>query len=141
MRALAEAENVRFRMKKQVDDAKSFGIQSFCKDLLNVADIMQMAKSSIPEDKLNAESDSVWKSFYEGVVMTDKELHTVFVRHGLAAIDPSVGDKFDPNLHEALFEVPTSQQEPGTIAHIQQVGFSLKGRTLRPTRVGVAKKM
>lgn len=140
-RSLAEAENIRMRLRKEVDDAKLFGIQSFCKDLLNVADIMNFAVKSVSEEKVLSEEDQIWKSFHEGVCMTEKELHKVFEHHGLAMLSPDKGDKFNPYDHEALFEVPTPDMEPGLIAHVERLGYQLKGRTLRPARVGVSRKL
>jgi len=144
-RSLAETENVRFRMKKQVEDAKMFAVQSFCKDLLNVADIMKLAVNSISPETLDQlpSNMQVWKQMHEGVVMTNKELHNVFERHGLSMITPSIGDKFDPNKHEALFEVPSDQLEAGSIAYVEEnhAGYQLKSRTIRAVKVGVAKKM
>jgi len=138
-RSLAESENIRMRLKKEIDNAKLFGIQSFCKDLLNVADIMNFAVKSVSEEQVGETSD-IWKSFHEGVCMTEKELHKVFGQHGLTTVLPEVGDKFDPNDHEALFEVPNPNMEPGLIAHVERGGYQLKGRTLRPARVGVSRK-
>ena len=139
-RSLAENENVRSRLRKEIADTKLYGIQGFCKDLLDVADVMQMAIKSIPEEKLAQETDKTWKSFFEGVRLTDKELHSVFERHGLVVLNPSKGDKFDPYDHEALFETPSNELPPGTIAYIQRVGYKLQGRTIRPAQVGVTPK-
>ncbi|GAB6023252.1 GrpE protein, mitochondrial [Chamberlinius hualienensis] len=137
-RALAETENVRQRMQRQIDDAKLFGIQGFCKDLLEVADILQKATTSIPSDKLN---DSPYlKSLFEGVEMTDTQLQKVFKKHGLVQIDP-IGEKFNPNFHEALFEQPIPGKEPGTVAVVTKIGYKLHERTIRPALVGVVKKL
>ena len=137
---MAETENVRMRLRKEVNDAKVYGIQSFCKDLLTVADTMKMAVASIPEDKLTSETDKIWTNFFEGVSLTDKELHKVFERHGLVPLTPKKGDKFDPNEHEALFESPVEGMDPGLVAHVQRIGYRLKDRTLRAAQVGVSGK-
>jgi len=139
-RSLAESENIRMRLKKEIDNAKLFGIQSFCKDLLNVADIMQFATKSVSEEQVQEETNELWRSFHEGVCMTEKELHKVFGQHGLVTMQPEIGDKFNPNDHEALFEVPLPNMEAGMIAHVERAGYQLKGRTLRPARVGVSRK-
>lgn len=138
IRSLAETENVRNRMKKQVEDAKVFGIQGFCKDLLEVADILKQATDMTPKDQLQ---DNVpLKTLYEGLTLTNGQLMKVFNKHGLDVIDPKVGDKFDPFFHEALFEVPKQGDcEGGTIAIIQKTGYQLHQRTLRPALVGVFK--
>lgn len=139
MRALAETENVRQRMKKQVDDAKIYGIQGFCKDLISVADILGKATESVPKEQLTDQNIHL-KNLFEGLTMTDSELQKVFIRHGLVKIDPKEGDKFDPFIHEALFEVPnTGNKETGTIALITKTGYKLQDRTIRPALVGVFK--
>jgi len=141
MRALAESENLRRRMTKQVDDAKLFGIQGFCKDLLEVSDILSRAVEAVPKDQLN-NSNPHLVSLYEGLNMTDKQLVKVFKKHGLEQISPNEGDKFDPNFMEALFNVPVQDQEKqqgDTVAYVQQTGFQLHTRTIRPAKVGVYK--
>ncbi|XP_076814521.1 grpE protein homolog 1, mitochondrial-like isoform X2 [Clavelina lepadiformis] len=140
-RALAETENVRMRLRKEIADAKHFGIQTFCKDLLTVADVLHMAIKSIPDEHVNKDStEEPWKSFYKGVCLTDKELHNVFERHGLMVMEPNKGDKFDPNDHEAMFESPIEGMEPGLVSFIQRTGYKLRGRTLRAAQVGVSGK-
>lgn len=139
MRALAESENVRTRMKKQVEDAKQFGIQAFSKDILEVADILQKATQSIPESDLEgANVTPSLLSIYEGLKMTEAELQKVLNKNGLKKIDP-FGATFDPVFHEAMFEVPG--EKPGTVAVVSRVGYTLHGRTIRPARVGVVKAM
>jgi molecular chaperone GrpE len=138
MRALAETENVRKRMKKQVDETKVFGIQGFCKDLLEVADILNQAMDSVPRDELD--KNVHLKSLFEGLTMTNKQMVKVFGKHGLTKIEPRVGDKFDPFCHEALFQVPVQgDNKPGCIADVQKSGYQLHDRTVRPAIVGVFK--
>ncbi|XP_060578598.1 grpE protein homolog 1, mitochondrial-like [Ruditapes philippinarum] len=138
MRALAETENVRKRMKKQVDETKVFGIQGFCKDLLEVADILNQAMDSVPKDELD--KNVHLKSLFEGLTMTNKQMVKVFGKHGLTKIEPRVGDKFDPFCHEALFQVPVQgDNKPGCIADVQKSGYQLHDRTVRPAIVGVFK--
>ncbi|KAL7063322.1 hypothetical protein AAHC03_0198 [Spirometra sp. Aus1] len=137
-RALAEAENVRKRMLRQVEEAKLFGIQSFCKDLLEVADILSKATESAPEDQLKPNVNPHFFQLHEGLRMTNAQLLKVFGKHHLHKIAPAVGDKFDPNLHEAVFTVPIEgENQPNTIASVTKVGFRLQDRTLRPAFVGV----
>lgn len=138
IRALAETENVRQRMNKQVDDAKLYGIQGFCKDLLEVADILGTATTSVPQEQLT-DANPHLKNLFDGLKMTETQLQKVFGKHGLFKIAPSEGEKFDPNFHEALFQVPTSDKKGDTIAIVQQIGYRLHDRTLRPARVGVFK--
>ena len=135
-RALAEGENTRVRMRKQIEEAKVFGIQAFCKDLLEVADVLDKALGSVPEDQL--ESNSSLKELFTGVKMTNDQLQTIFRRHGLVKINP-IGEKFNPNDHHAMFEAVIPGKEPGTVSVVTQIGYKLKDRTIRPAMVGVVK--
>ena len=140
-RSLADAENTRIRMRKQVEDAKVFGIQNFCKDLLEVADVLHTAIETVPIDAIqndNSEANQILKNLYSGLQMTEKQLQTVFRRHGLTQINP-IGEKFDPNSHQALFEAVQPDKEPGTVAVVTKIGYKLKERTIRPAMVGVVK--
>ena len=137
MRSLAETENVRQRMRKQVDDAKLYGIQGFCKDLLEVADVLQIATLSVQQGQLP--SNPPLKDLFDGLSLTESQLQKVFGKHGLKQISPAEGDKFDPNLHEALFQVPTADKEGDTVAGVQKIGYRLHERTVRPALVGVFK--
>jgi len=139
-RALAETENVRQRLNKQIQDARLFGIQGFCKDLLEVADILNKATECVPKEELAAANTSL-KQLYEGLQLTESQLIKVFTRHGLIQISPAEGDKFDPNIHEALFQQPPpSGKAAGTVASVTKVGYTLHSRTLRPAIVGVFTK-
>ncbi|XP_018392506.1 PREDICTED: grpE protein homolog 1, mitochondrial [Cyphomyrmex costatus] len=136
-RALAEGENIRVRLTKQINDAKVFGIQGFCKDLLDVADILGKATESVPKDEITEQNPHL-KSLYEGLVMTEAQLHKVFKKHGLISLNP-VNEKFDPNEHEALFQQEVEGKDPGTIVVVSKVGYKLHERIVRPALVGVAK--
>nr|XP_056718662.1 grpE protein homolog 1, mitochondrial [Euleptes europaea] len=137
-RALADAENLRQRTQKLVEEAKLYGIQSFCKDLLEVADVLEKAMESVPKEELKDENPHL-KNLYEGLAMTEVQIQKVFGKHGLVKLDP-LGAKFDPYEHEALFHAPMEGKEPGTIALVSKVGYKLHGRTLRPALVGVVKE-
>ncbi|XP_054841152.1 grpE protein homolog 1, mitochondrial [Eublepharis macularius] len=137
-RALADAENLRQRTQKLVEEAKLYGIQSFCKDLLEVADVLEKATESVPKEELKDENPHL-KNLYEGLAMTELQIQKVFGKHGLVKLNP-LGAKFDPYEHEALFHVPMEGKEPGTIALVSKVGYKLHGRTLRPALVGVVKE-
>lgn len=138
MRALAETENVRQRMTKQVSDVRLFGIQGFCKDLLEVADILQQATQSVPEKEL--QENKHLRDLYDGLVMTEAQLQKVFLKHGLEKIIPQKGDKFDPHFHEALFQVPAEDPNlASNVATVEKMGYKLHDRTLRPALVGVFK--
>lgn len=141
VRALAETENLRKRMLKQVEDAKIFGIQGFCKDLLEVSDILSTAVTSVPKEQLT-DSNPHLMNLYQGLNMTETQLIKVFKKHGLESISPAEGEKFDPHVHEALFQVPIQARETqvaDTVAIVQKNGFKLHDRTLRPALVGVFK--
>lgn len=133
-RSIAENDNMRKRLTKQIEDAKIFGIQGFCKDLLDVADVL--AKAVEAGKAVEGQKDMI-----EGLKLTQTQLLQVFGRHGLTQIDPVKGqEKFDPNLHEALFQIPAPNLEPNIVMDVQKIGYSLHGRTIRPALVGVSKK-
>lgn len=100
-RSLADGENLRIRLTKQIQDAKIFGIQSFCKDLLEVADSLGHATNAVP--KIEIENNTHLKSLYDGLMLTKNSLAQIFKRHGLEQINP-IQEKFNPNFHEALFQ-------------------------------------
>uniref|UniRef100_A0A5S6QU76 GrpE protein homolog n=1 Tax=Trichuris muris TaxID=70415 RepID=A0A5S6QU76_TRIMR len=136
-RALAENENLRARMIRQVEEAKLFGVQSLCKDLLEIADILQLAADSVSPDILKSGQDEL-KDLHNGVLMTRSQLLKIFTHHGLTPLNPE-GEKFDPNFHEAVFEVDDKQKTPGTVAVVQKIGYVLHQRCLRAAQVGVVK--
>jgi molecular chaperone GrpE len=135
-RALAETENVRRRGQKQIEDAKVFAVQSFCKDLLEVADTLDLAIGAVKPE--NIEKNAEVKSLHDGVVMMKTVLLKTFEKHGLVAISPD-GEKFDPNLHDAVYQIPKDQAsaKPGHIGHVMKIGYSLHGRPVRAAQVGV----
>ena len=125
-------------MKKQIDDAKLFGIQGFCKDLLEVADILKKATELVPKEDL--QNIPQLKNLFDGLTMTESQLVKVFSKNGLVKIDPPTGEKFNPNIHEALFQQPKTEESLSeTIAAVTTVGYKLHNRTLRPAVVGVFK--
>jgi molecular chaperone GrpE len=151
--AIAETENLRRRSQKQIEDTKVFAIQSFCKDLLEVADILNLAIDSV--DKSHVNSNPSMKSLFDGVTMTKEVLLNTFNRHGLVVISPE-GERFDPNLHEAVFQVSKehvsqlllffysvpfqSKHAPDHIDQVLKIGYSLHGRPVRAAKVGVVKE-
>lgn len=142
LRAMAEAENVRVRMRKQIDDAKIFGIQGFCKDLLEVADILNLAITNTNPNKSSESSEQAnvkeqLNAMHQGLVMTETRLLKIFEKHGLVQIKPKEGDKFDPNLHEAIFRVPIPNKQSGSIEMLSKIGFKLHERVIRAAQVGV----
>ncbi|XP_075050548.1 grpE protein homolog 1, mitochondrial [Mixophyes fleayi] len=136
-RALADTENLRLRSQKLVDEAKLYGIQGFCKDLLEVADILEKATECVPREEVKDDNPHL-KSLYEGLTMTEVQMQKVFKKHGVLKLNP-VGAKFNPYEHEALFHAPMAGKEPDTVALVTKVGYKLHERTLRPALVGVVK--
>lgn len=134
MRALAEAENTRRRAERDRKDAEAFGGTKLARDLLSVHDNMNRALESADDDMRLAAS-----SLVEGIELTQRELLSAFEKHKIAKIEPEQGEKFDPNLHQAMFEAPVPGAENGTIIEVMQAGFTISGRLLRPALVGVAK--
>lgn len=125
-------------MVRQISDAKQFGIQGFCKDLLEVADVLNMAVDTVPKEQLP--ENIHLKNLFEGLTMTEAQLQKVFMKHSLEKINPQVGDKFDPFVHEAMFQVPTEDKDANSnIAVVNKIGYKLKERTIRPAVVGVFK--
>ncbi len=136
LRALAETENVRRRARKDVTDANRYGIANFARDMLSVSDNMARALDSIPDDA--REESEIVKAIAEGVEMTAREMTSALERHGVRQVNP-LGEKFDYNLHQAMFEAKDSGQPDGTIVEVVQAGYMIGDRLLRPAMVGVAK--
>ena len=136
LRAMADNENLRKRTEREVAAAKKYGPFSFVRDLLASIDNLEKATSLIPENK--DEMDETLKNILIGVEMTGREVASVLERHGISKINPD-GEKFDYNLHQAMFEVPTNEVEPGTVVQVVQLGYLLHDRLIRPAMVGVSK--
>ncbi|MGD8327309.1 MAG: nucleotide exchange factor GrpE [Sphingomonadales bacterium] len=135
LRAVAETENIRRRSEREKADASSYAVTGFARELLNVADNLRRALEAVTEEQ---KADSAFSTVISGVEMTERELLAVFERHGIRKVIPE-GEKFDHNLHQAMFEVPTNDTKPGTVCQVMQPGYVLKDRLLRPALVGVAK--
>ena len=133
MRALADAENARKRADKARRDAEQYGGSRLARDTLPVYDNMKRAMESITEEQKESASAVI-----EGIELTMRELLNVFKKHGLDMIRPEVGDKFDPNIHEAMFEAPVPGTKAGDIIQVSAEGFMLHDRLLRPAQVGVS---
>jgi molecular chaperone GrpE len=137
LRTLAEMENLRRRTNREVADARNYGISRFGGDLLGVADNMRRALDTLSAD-LRDQADPVVKSHIEGVELTERELLKVMEKHGIRRFDPQ-GQKFDPNLHQAVMEIPDPSVPAGTVVQVMQPGYMIADRVLRPAMVGVAK--
>jgi molecular chaperone GrpE len=136
LRALAEAENVRKRMQREMEDSVKFAVTKFARDVLSVADNLGRALQAAPAER--DQLDPALKSLLEGVEATERELLAIFERNGIKKIDP-LGEPFNPEYHQAVMEVPTDEHPPGTVALVMMPGYLLKERLLRPAMVGVAK--
>ena len=136
LRALAEAENMRRRSQREIEDARKYAVANFARDVLTVADNLRRALDAVPEDAAASED---LKALSEGVGLTERELLAMMERHGICKVNP-MGEKFDPNLHQAMFEADTPGADPGTVIEVAQAGFVIGERLLRPAMVGVAKK-
>ncbi|WP_019954294.1 nucleotide exchange factor GrpE [Yoonia vestfoldensis] len=133
MRALADAENTRKRADRDRREAENYGSARFARDMLPIYDNLRRALQSADE----AEQD-VNKALLEGVELTMRELISVFKKHGIDPIVPQVGDRFDPQLHQAMFEAPLPGTKAGDIIQVAAEGFMLHDRLLRPAQVGVS---
>lgn len=139
LRSLAEQENTRRIASRDVASAKQFAITSFAKSLLDTSDNLSRALDAVPEElRHDHENHPVLANLYEGISMTNEGLDKAFAKNGLKKFGV-VGEKFDPNMHEALFEYPDPKGEAGCIGQVMKVGFMLNERVVRPAEVGVVK--
>ena len=140
LRSLAEQENTRRIAQRDVADARNFAVKSFAKALLEVSDNLSRALDVVPEEmRKDTENHATLATLYEGIEMTESGLLKAFESNGLKKFG-TPGEVFDPNQHEALYEYPDSEKEPGTVGQVIKVGFLLNDRVLRPAEVGVVKK-
>ncbi|PTV95194.1 molecular chaperone GrpE [Rhodobacter aestuarii] len=133
MRALADAENARKRADRDRREAENYGGSKLARDMLPVFDALKRALDAAGEEVRAAAP-----ALIEGVELTQRELLNVFARHGVKAVAPQVGDKFDPQEHEAMFEAPVPNTVAGDIIQVMEPGFMLHDRLLRPAKVGVS---
>jgi len=134
LRALAESENIRRRAERDRKDAEAYGGTKLARDLLAVYDNLDRALSHVDDETREKAT-----SFIEGVELTQRELLNAFGKHNIAKVIPAMGEKFDPNRHQAMFEAPIPGADPGTVIEVMQAGFTIADRLLRPALVGVAK--
>lgn len=137
MRVLAEMENMRRRTEREVADARAYGIANFARDMLAVADNMQRGLEVAGPELRQGQSAAV-KALVEGVELTERDLLKALEKHGIKKLEPK-GQKFDPNFHQAMFEVPDASVPAGTVVQVVQDGYVIGERVLRPALVGVAK--
>jgi molecular chaperone GrpE len=137
LRTLADMENLRRRTQRDVADAKAYAVTAFARDMLTVADNINRALGSVPQEA-RASMDGALKALVEGIELTERDLQKTLERHGVKKLDPQ-GQKFDPNLHQAMFEVPNAELPNGSVVQVVQEGYVIGERVLRPAMVGVSK--
>ncbi len=137
LRALADMDNMRKRTEREVAGARIYGISNFARDILGVADNMHRAMAAL-DDELRAKADEPTKVLLEGVELTERELMNVLEKHGVKRIEP-LGQKFDPNRHQAMYEIEDASVPAGTVVQVMQAGYLIGDRMLRPALVAVAK--
>lgn len=137
LRTLAEMENLRKRTAREISDARAYGITGFARDVLAVADNMHRALDHIG-DELRGSADANVKALVEGIDLTERELQKALEKHGVRKFSPE-GQKFDPNVHQAMFEMEHPELPPGYVAQVIQAGYMIGERVLRPAMVGVVK--
>jgi molecular chaperone GrpE len=137
LRLAAEMDNLRRRTARDVKDAKSYSVAGFARDMLAVSDNLRRALDAIPPEARTA-GDTGFNTLVEGVEMTERAMLSALERHGVQKLEP-VGQKFDPNFHQAMFEVPNPEVPNNTVVQVVQDGYTIGERVLRPAMVGVAK--
>ena len=137
LRTMADMENLRRRTEKEVADARTYAVSSFARDMLTVADNMRRGIESVPQEQRTS-ADGALKTLLEGVELTERDLLKTLEKYGIKQIDPQ-GQRFDPNLHQAMFEVEDPNVTTGTVVQVVQAGFVIGERVLRPALVGVSK--
>ena len=137
LRTLAEMENLRQRTRREVADAKIYGITGFARDVLEIADNLQRALDAVPSEA-RAAADPGLTALIEGVELTERSLLNALEKNGVKKFDPS-GEKFDPNFQQAMYEVPDPSVPSGTVVQVVQAGYMIGERVLRPALVGVSK--
>lgn len=136
LRAAAEMENLRRRTARDVQDARAYSMANFARDMLSVSDNLRRAIEAVTEEAKAAGGVGL-SSLLEGVEVTERAMLTALERHGVRKLDPQ-GEKFDPNFHQAMFEVPNPDVPANTVVQVVQSGYTIGDRVLRPAMVGVA---
>jgi molecular chaperone GrpE len=137
LRALAEMENLRKRTEREIADSRLYSVTSFARDLLGVADNMRRALEAVPPELRNTAESGV-KALIDGVELTERELLKALEKNGVRQFTPQ-GEKFDPNVHQAMFEIPDATVPAGSVVQVVQPGYMIGDRVLRPALVGVSK--
>ncbi|MFL4994758.1 nucleotide exchange factor GrpE [Microvirga tunisiensis] len=137
LRLMADMENLRRRTEREIADARTYAVANFARDMLNVADNVRRAIESVPEEARST-AEGPFKALIEGIDLTERDLLKNLERHGVKKLDPQ-GQKFDPNVHQAMFEIPNADVPNGTVLQVVQSGYVIGERVLRPALVGVSK--
>ncbi|EUC00486.1 Protein grpE [Rhizobium sp. CF080] len=137
LRLAAEMDNLRRRTEREIKDAKSYAAAGFARDMLAVSDNLRRALDAVPAE-MRAGADASLTTLLEGVELTERSMLSALERHGVKKIDAE-GQKFDPNFHQAMFEIPNPAVPNNTVVQVVQAGFTIGERVLRPAMVGVAK--
>ncbi|MEP0234655.1 MAG: nucleotide exchange factor GrpE [Parasphingorhabdus sp.] len=137
LRTMAEMENLRRRTEKEIKDARQYAVSGFARDLLSVSDNLRRALDSLPEEARQS-ADAGLAALIEGVEMTERDLLNQLDKNGVKKLEPE-GQKFDPNFHQAMFEVPNTEVPNNTVVQVVQAGYQIGDRVLRPAMVGVSK--
>ncbi|MBO9420268.1 MULTISPECIES: nucleotide exchange factor GrpE [Stappiaceae] len=137
LRTMAEMENLRRRTEKEVKDARQYAVSGFARDMLTVSDNLSRALEALPEDD-RKNADAGVASLIEGVEMIERDLLNQLEKNGVRKLEPE-GQKFDPNFHQAMFEVPNTEVPNNTVVQVVQAGYVIGERVLRPAMVGVSK--
>ena len=137
LRTLAEMENLRRRTEREIADARTYAVTNFARDIVGAADNLTRAIAAV-DAEARATGGEALISLVEGVELTERELMKSLEKHGVSRVDPA-GEKFDPNFHQAMFEVPDPSVPSGTVVQVMQIGFKIGERVLRPALVGVGR--
>jgi molecular chaperone GrpE len=137
LRTIAEMENLRKRTEREIADTRSYAIANFARDMLSATDNLSRALMVLPEEVRHT-TDSATKALIEGIEMTDREMQRLMQKNGVKPVIAE-GERFDPHLHQAMFEVPDDSVPEGTVVQVVQAGFAIGDRILRPAMVGIAK--
>jgi molecular chaperone GrpE len=137
LRTLADMENLRRRTERELSDIRTYAVTNFARDMLTVADNIRRALENVPAD-VREHAEGALKGVIEGIELTERDLLKTLDRHGVKRLEPE-GQKFDPHMHQAMFEVPNADVPAGTVVQVVQTGYAIGERVLRPALVGVAK--
>lgn len=137
LRVAAEMENLRRRTQRDVQDARAYAVTNFARDMLGVSDNLRRALDAIPAEARDS-GDQGFAALIEGVEMTERAMLSALERHGVKKLAP-LGERFDPNFHQAMFEIPDAEKPANTVVQVMQDGYVIGDRVLRPAMVGVSK--